>query len=690
MAGFRRQLYVKVRLADRRIALQPDTAVSATLKPLAHPKYRADIDGLRAVAVLSVVCFHAFASSLSGGFIGVDIFFVISGFLISSIIFENLERASFSFTVFYARRIKRIFPGLLLVLIASYGFGWFVLLADEYKHLGKHVAGGAGFISNYLLWRESGYFDTAAESKPLLHLWSLAIEEQFYIFWPLLLAFAWKRHARFLTIIAVVAIASFAANIYLTARDPTAAFYFPISRFWELMIGCALAYITLHRPALIDRHRNLQSAAGFALLITGLLILDQGRAFPGWWALLPTLGSFLVIAGGPGAWLNHHLLSNKILVWFGLISYPLYLWHWPLLSFARIVDGDTPSATVTAMAVLAAILLSWLTYLLVELPIRRGAHSQTKTIALVISMICVFAAGVLGYEERIVPRYRNPALQSVMSAPNEWEYLANLKKSSKSVKGIYYVDSTRPETTVFLGDSHVAQYGPRIGSLLAGNAASANSVIFVVDGGCVPIQGVFEDNPSHAGCDELRAKGFDLIRQENVKTLVIGADWNDYFLNQTRYPKEKSLEYDYYYAHHGKKEYFRRGSGKQLTLAALEQFLSMIGKTKKVYLLLDNPRGSNFDPHRFFNTGRLSTPAASAPSRGVAIDPAEFELRRQMVDLAERAGVEIIDPWTSLCDKLNCARLTVDGKPIYKDSSHLSATWVREHADYLDKTVIPR
>jgi len=384
MDGFHRQLYVKAGLPDRRIALQLNTAVSPTLKPLTHPKYRPDIAGLRAVAVLSVVWFHAFGSSLSGGFIGVDIFFVISGFLISSIIFENLEQASFSFTTFYSRRVKRIFPSLLVVLIACYGFGWFVLLADEYKQLGKHVAGGAGFISNYLLWRESGYFDTAAESKPLLHLWSLAIEEQFYIFWPLLLAFAWKRHARFFTITALVAITSFAANLYLINRDPTAAFYFPISRFWELMIGCALAYITLHKPALIDRQRNLQSVAGFSLLIAGLLIIDEGRAFPGWWALLPTIGTFLIISAGPRTWLNHHLLSNRILVWFGLISYPLYLWHWPLLSFARIVEGGTPSAILTAIAVLAAILLSWLTYLLLELPIRRGAHSQTKTMALAI------------------------------------------------------------------------------------------------------------------------------------------------------------------------------------------------------------------------------------------------------------------------------------------------------------------
>jgi peptidoglycan/LPS O-acetylase OafA/YrhL len=156
------------------INITPSTRQS---ERLTHPEYRADIDGLRAIAVLSVVGFHAFPTWVKGGFIGVDIFFVISGFLISTIIFENLERNSFSFFEFYSRRVKRIFPALLLTLIACFAFGWFVLLADEYKQLGKHIAAGAGFISNFVFWNESGYFDNAAETKPLLHLWTLAIEE---------------------------------------------------------------------------------------------------------------------------------------------------------------------------------------------------------------------------------------------------------------------------------------------------------------------------------------------------------------------------------------------------------------------------------------------------------------------------------------------------------------------------------
>jgi peptidoglycan/LPS O-acetylase OafA/YrhL len=204
---------------------------------LTHPKYRADIDGLRALAVLSVIGFHAFSFLNKGGFIGVDIFFVISGFLISTIIFDSLERDSFSFVEFYIRRIKRIFPALLLVLTASFIFGWFVLLPDEYKQLGQHIAGGAGFVSNFILWNESGYFDNAAITKPLLHLWSLGIEEQFYICWPLLLAFVWKRKWSFVAVTAIIGIISFAVNIYTLNKNSITAFYLPTSRFWELMIG---------------------------------------------------------------------------------------------------------------------------------------------------------------------------------------------------------------------------------------------------------------------------------------------------------------------------------------------------------------------------------------------------------------------------------------------------------------------
>jgi peptidoglycan/LPS O-acetylase OafA/YrhL len=223
------------------------TPAAAHSEHLTHPKYRPDIDGLRAIAILSVVSFHAFPLLVNGGFIGVDIFFVISGFLISTIIIGSLEGGGFSFAEFYVRRINRIFPALILVMIACLLFGWFALVAAEYKQLGKQIAGGAGFVANFLFLNESGYFDGAADTKPLLHLWSLGVEEQFYILWPVLMWFAWKKRLDLLSIALVVGVISFALNVYVVRNDPSTAFYSPQTRFWELMAGSILAYVLEHK-----------------------------------------------------------------------------------------------------------------------------------------------------------------------------------------------------------------------------------------------------------------------------------------------------------------------------------------------------------------------------------------------------------------------------------------------------------
>ncbi|MGB8078393.1 MAG: acyltransferase family protein [Gallionella sp.] len=458
--------------------MMSDIAKPNSAHHLTHPKYRADIDGLRAIAILSVVGFHAFPVWVKGGFIGVDIFFVISGYLISTIIFDSLERNSFSFTEFYSRRIKRIFPVLLVVLVSSYAFGWFALLADEYRQLGKHIAGGAGFVSNFILWSESGYFDNTAGTKPLLHLWSLGIEEQFYIIWPLLLALVWKRKWSFVAITATIAVVSFAFNIYMMNKDPAAAFYLPAPRFWELMTGGLLAYITLHKPHLNERCKNAQSIMGAILLALGLLLVNKDRAFPGWWALLPTLGAFLMISAGQNAWLNKHALSNRLLVWVGLISYPLYLWHWPLLSFARIIESEFPSREIRIAIVLLSIALAWLTYRLVEIPLRFGKYGTAKTIALMALMAVV---GLVGYGtfKRDGLEFRSAAQTSSLNqriadqfAGSMWKYTQNdlcLKRypfAESAEYGWWFCMASKdaPPTLLLLGNSYANQLYPGFAS----------------------------------------------------------------------------------------------------------------------------------------------------------------------------------------------------------------------------------
>jgi peptidoglycan/LPS O-acetylase OafA/YrhL len=375
------------------------TAEDTAPKPdaTAHrSQYRPDIDGLRAVAVLAVVGFHAFPKLVQSGFIGVDIFFGISGYLISAIIIDGLQRQRFSFIAFYGRRIRRIFPALIIVLAASYGLGWVILFPKEFSELGRHIVSGAGFLSNFTLFQERGYFSRAADTKPLLHLWSLGIEEQFYIFWPALLWLCFRLRLDRLGAIAAVFAISLALGVLDVHDHPIASFYLPPTRIWELAAGALLAAARQRFPAITASpgQRDLGSALGGLLILAGL-VLTPTDDFPGWWPLLPLTGVVLLIAVGPQALINRRILAHPALVWVGLISYPLYLWHWPLLSFARILTGEPPAPVAIRIgAVALAVILAWLTTTLVERRLRFGGHGRLKVAALVTSMICL---GLVGY-----------------------------------------------------------------------------------------------------------------------------------------------------------------------------------------------------------------------------------------------------------------------------------------------------
>ena len=391
-------------------------------KNLTHPKYRSDIDGLRAIAVLSVVIYHAFPNFLKGGFVGVDIFFVISGFLISTIIFENLNNNSFSFATFYSRRIRRIFPALIIVLITTIIFGFYVLFSDEFQQLGKHIIGGTTFSSNFTLLKESGYFDTASELKPLLHLWSLGIEEQFYIIFPLVCYFLYKYNVRLLLFLIPFTIISFYLNIKGIKTDISKTFYYPHTRFWELLFGSLLAYFTINKSKFISsigdfldtiifqnkvndnskqRLLNLLSILGFFILVYGLIRINATLKFPGKWALVPVVGAVLIILSGKESTINKFILSNKVLVWFGKISFPLYLWHWVLLAYARIIYGNIPPQSWRITLVIAAIILSYLTYKFIESPLRFGENNKKKVIFLCSMMIIIGCFGYSIYKEKI-------------------------------------------------------------------------------------------------------------------------------------------------------------------------------------------------------------------------------------------------------------------------------------------------
>ena len=380
--------------------------------PFTHLKYRKDIDGLRALAVLLVVIYHAFPNWAHGGFIGVDIFFVISGYLITSILLDGLADRSYSLVNFYAKRIIRIFPALILVLTCTIGLGWFMLYPAELQLLGKHLYSAVGFFSNFTYLSEAGYFDSRAVEKPLLHLWSLAIEEQFYVVWPILLWGAYQSRRSLRWILFALIVGSFAWNVHLIQINQSAAFYLPLSRFWELLIGAFLAQLFFSHQA--DNQEGVNTRTwksiflrfiahslfkqaiaflGLTLLVVGVIVIYPRSLFPGWLALLPVLGAASLIYAGEKTVINRYLLSNHLMVGIGLISYPLYLWHWAFLSFAQIWGPIFLEQRLFIIGL--SVVFAWLTYRLLEKPLRNRISIRKKAGVLLALMAAVGVCGFL-------------------------------------------------------------------------------------------------------------------------------------------------------------------------------------------------------------------------------------------------------------------------------------------------------
>lgn len=385
---------------------QSRRVVDTSTKPVTDHVYRPDIDGLRAIAVGSVVVFHAFPWLVPGGYVGVDVFFVISGFLITTNILGGLSTGTFTIRGFYDRRVRRIFPALTVVLATTYALGWVTLFDKEFEQLGKHVAGGAFFVSNLFLWAESGYFDTSSEVKPLVHLWSLGIEEQFYIVWPLLLWAMFRFGRRIGSNVVVSTLLLMAASFVLglVALDSVGGYYSPINRFWELLVGALLAIVSFGRTTPLfervgSRGSHLAATLGMVLVIVPMFALDGTSSFPGWNAIPPTVGAALLIASGPHTWWGRQVLSRRLMIGIGLISYPLYLWHWPLLVYARILASGVPAAGIRVGAVVLAVVLSYLTYRLVERPLRFHRRRQAVVTGLVVAVAAIGGLGAYTHSQ---------------------------------------------------------------------------------------------------------------------------------------------------------------------------------------------------------------------------------------------------------------------------------------------------
>ncbi|MBX3657124.1 MAG: acyltransferase [Ramlibacter sp.] len=661
-----------------------------------HQNYRADIDGLRALAVLAVVGFHAFPSWLKGGFIGVDIFFVISGYLISRIIYGQLNQASFRILEFYARRVRRIFPALLIVMISCLAFGWFALLADEYKQLGKHVLGGATFISNFLLWNESGYFDNTAETKPLLHLWSLGVEEQFYLCWPLFLWLAWRQRLSLLAISLLIASSSFLLNIATFRIDSVATFYSPQTRIWELLCGAMLAHfhmtqgtnsdtVTLTTPGQASSFSpstlgrigpfsadSFRSFLGAFFLIAGFLAVSKRSPFPGFIALLPVLGTVLLLSADERTWLNRKILASKPMVWVGLISFPLYLWHWPILSFLRIIDSDTPSLPVRGLAIAAALLLAQLTYLLIERPIRsRGGAPHAVKILCSLMVIAGLSGYAVYHAEGVGSR---PAVKSFRQNQSQLLRTAEIDEAclvyAGSERPVFpycrYTDAGGQKTVAVIGDSHAHTAYEGIARTLA--EAGVNTVLFA-NSGCPPFVGA-EYGASEHERNNCRRQIEQILRKvsdkKDIRDVLIFSRGAAYVTSQ-RSPGINSKT-------GGDGEPLIPPSVFESSLQNTVDLLQRAGKSVAYVAenpeLLDSPRSCMPRPMRW-----------EKKTCDVSLSDVMTRQKSYLTLLTQLKNVKVIHSLDSFCPHGTCRAFDANGNLLYADDNHLSVAGSRFQAD---------
>jgi peptidoglycan/LPS O-acetylase OafA/YrhL len=492
------------------------------MSPSSSDRYRPDIDGLRAIAVTLVVIFHAFPAALPGGFIGVDVFFVISGFLITGIIARELDLCRFSLLGFYNRRVRRIFPALIVVLCAVLVLGWLWMLPAAYEKLSADVFASAAFAANIALLLQSGYFDVESTKKPLLHLWSLGIEEQFYLAWPLILMLAARLRLNLLWVAAAIGLASFALDVALIGSYPVATFYLPFTRAFELLAGAGLA-CAWSRFSQTAMASNWRAATGIALIAVAAVILDPQRAFPGWWALLPVTGSALLLSA-PAAWGCRHMLSSPPMVWLGQISYPLYLWHWPLLVFFAIIKFEPLTLLERGLIVLLGVFLAWATYRFVERPFRFGRPRPVKALGLCAGMLMVAIAGAAvyqgrGFDVRLPSEIR--AMAEVHVQSGSWRiHQCMLELGHDTSFADDCVDRNRRPLIMLWGDSTA-------GALMPGLRKAQESHDFGIAqftlSSCIPALNA--DIPGLPNCRVMNDKVLALARQIKPDIVLLQGTW---------------------------------------------------------------------------------------------------------------------------------------------------------------------
>lgn len=644
--------------------------------PAQKLEYRPDIDGLRAIAVLAVVFCHTFPDFFVGGFIGVDVFFVISGYLISLIIFIDLDKNNgrFGFSDFYQKRIRRIFPALILVLSTILLAGSIELFSDEFEQLGKHVWASSVFISNFILWRESGYFDNAADLKPLLHLWSLGVEEQFYIAWPFVVALCWKRK-NFLTVACILIVVSLLLNLWRIHKFPVETFFLPFARVWELLAGSMLAYATYLNKATLSRIQNntdlsnVLSLIGVAMLLLPILLLTRGNSYPGIYAFLPVFGALLLLTTHT-SYINRSLLGKGWIVYLGKISYPLYLWHWPLLSFLHIFNKT--DITFKLIAVLISFALAAATYAFIESPIRKQKLTMRRSAIL---LTCLLSLGITGKIIEFNDGFKN----RLFKFESEIEQIANKESSAFASQEClakfdlqtgFCVGNFQNPKVLLIGDSQANQLVPMLK-----NSKLESAFLNIGQGGCPITFGVHtteaEWTPISQGdqqnCILITSLIKNLLKDSSVETVIFFNFYQRYFDQRfkTASHNGEKLRYETYLTN---------------------TFSEIIKSGKRLVLILPVPEidrsvdlRSCITPRPFFIFGAQSK--SDCVMSRQKIQAAQKATRDFLTAASKRMNIAVFDPLPYLCDDQNCYIKNQNGIILYHDSIHISVNG----AEYLSQ-----
>jgi peptidoglycan/LPS O-acetylase OafA/YrhL len=608
--------------------------------------YRADLDGLRGIAILAVVGFHAFPEYVPGGFVGVDVFFVLSGFLISTLIIQQLRSSTFTLGDFYVRRARRLFPALAVVLATCLLLGWFVLLPDELKSLGKHIGAAAAFILNFSVWREGGYFDPAQTLNPVLHLWSLGIEEQFYLVWPLVLLLLWQYKRSRAAVVAALVSGSFIANIVFAHNDPRGDFYLPVTRFWELGLGCLLAVFQATRWRVGGR---VLGTLGLVLILAAIFLFNAHMAFPGWAALLPTAGSVAVICAGPDDWLRKYALTMRPLVFTGIISYPLYLWHWPLLSFATILGSGPAPGSARAAIVVLSFALAYLVFRFVELPIRMRSPVHASSV-LAAGLGTLGVGGLIVFSASGIASRFGHDVHALQTASRINHFCLNIFPGKEDFNYCKATSEASPEV-IFLGDSRTQAVYDAMVSL----SHTSYPMMLLARGGCPPVLNAHSQESQRHGtsCDATWHQFVAAVHSLQPRLVVVVGGGSDLVPAQDQ---------------QGGDAEFKQG---------LSELVRALQAVTEVVYVRETP-GFDTGPDCFLRPVKVPwgtcapvLPRATVENRMAAYNRAVDEVAFQL------PGLVVVDSTHALCGEKYCAQKLHSGELLYRDELHLTSAGAR-------------